>query len=245
MAYAKSLGTTLKVDLVSSILQVVSCSIVGYGFARFKFKGQRIMFGLVIFTIIVPPQIVAIPTFMQYKFFDFFGLAKILSLIIGRPVHFNLLNSLLTFYLPAILGTGIRSGLFIYIFRQFFRGMPKELEDAAYFDGCSPFQTFFRIMVPNAGPAYLTVFLFSIVWYWNDYFYASMYFSTLRTISVSLAMLPQSIYQQINYFHAGDPYKVITRIQAGCLMAIAPVLILYIALQRYFTESIQRTGIVG
>lgn len=81
---------------------------------------------------------------------------------------------------------GIRAGLFIYLFRQFFRGLPKELEDAAYLDGCGPFKTFISVMVPNAASSFLTVFIFSIVWYWNDYYVSSMYFTKANTISLKI-----------------------------------------------------------
>jgi multiple sugar transport system permease protein len=160
-------------------------------------------------------------------------------------VSVNLLDTMWTFYLPAMLGTGIRSGLFIYIFRQFFRGMPKELEDAAGIDGCSHFGTFVRVMVPSAMPAFLTVFLFSFVWYWNDYFFSAMFFTSQYTISLRLAILPARLQQLEQWAHQGDPFRIVAQIQAGSLLAVGPVLVLYIVLQRYFTESIERTGIVG
>lgn len=92
-------------------------------------------------------------------------------------------------YLPALTGNGIRSGLMIFIFRQFFKGLPKELEDAAYLDGCGPLRTFVQIMIPNALSSFLTVFLFSVVWYWNDYYVSSTFFTSNTTIALMLKNL--------------------------------------------------------
>ena len=143
MKFDKTLINTIILNLVSSVLQVVTCSITGYGFARFKFKGKNILFGLVVMMIIVPPQITTIPMYMQYAHFKPQFLAKMLTL--GKT---SLINSGWTMYLPALFANGIRAGLFIFIFRQFFRGLPKELEDAAYLDGCSPLYTYVKIMIP-------------------------------------------------------------------------------------------------
>ena len=238
MEYPTALKHTAILGIVSSILQVISCAVVGYGFARFKFKGKSLLFAMVIFTIIVPPQTVIIPLYIEYRFFDFFGLGRLIGLLRGEDLTANLLNTVWAFYLPAIFGVGIRSGLFIYMFRQFFRGMPVELEDAAYVDGCGPVRTFIKVMVPNAAPVFLTVFLFSLVWYWNDYFFTSM-FSNQFTVSTVLTS------RQVIDVATSQREFSIAHQQAGCLLAIMPVLTLYIFLQKYFTESIERTGIVG
>ena len=246
MDYPRSLWNTVRLGIVSSLMQVISCSIVGYGFARFQFKGRGLFFALAIFTIVVPPSVVYVPTYLSYKSFDFFGIGSLIGLFTGQPLTINLLDSAWTMYIPAIFGVGIRSGLFIYIFRQFYRGLPKELEDAAYIDGCGFVKTFLRVIIPNAKSAFLTVFLFSIVWYWNDYYFSSMYFTNVRTVSTSLAML-QSLLSLDSSMQAivNDTYMISTRMQAGCLLTIVPLLILYVCLQKYFTEGIERTGLVG
>jgi multiple sugar transport system permease protein len=245
MDIPKSFLLSVSIAGLSSLLQIVSCAFAGYGFSRFTFKGRGLLFAGVLFTIIVPPQTYIIPLYLQYRFFDFFGIGRLIGLIVGRPLTVNLLNKTITFYLPAALGSGIRSGLFIYIFTQFFRGMPRELEDAAHIDGCGFFMTFVRIFVPNSVPAFLTVFLFSFVWYWNDYFFSSMFFSSLFTISTGLASIRSQwltlglTNPDANMFLFG-----VTQ-QAAALVAVGPVLIMYVLLQRHFTESIERTGIVG
>ncbi len=159
-----TLLNTLLLNIGCSLVQVVTCSLTGYGFARFKFKGKNLLFGIVIMMILVPSQIILIPQYMQFRYFDIFGLIK---LITGDTL--TLTDTPWTMYLPALTANGIRAGLMILIFRQFFRGLPKELEDAAYLDGCGPLRTFAQIMVPNARSSFLTVFLFSVVWYWTAY----------------------------------------------------------------------------
>ena len=228
LEYFPSLWNTVKLSLVSSLLQIASCAVVAYGFARFKFKGKKLFFALVIFTIIVPEQVIYIPKYLMYK--DMF-----------------LLNNPLCMYLPALLGVGIRSGLFIYIFNQFYRNLPKELEDAAYLDGCGPLRTFAQIMVPNARSSFLTVFLFSVVWYWNDYYVSSSFFTNNETI----AMMVKNLNTQLNLFLFNDATvqvsvrEKIVWLEAGCLLSITPILIMYVFLQKYFTEGIERSGLVA
>ncbi|MCC8110839.1 MAG: carbohydrate ABC transporter permease [Ruminococcus sp.] len=228
-----TLLTTLELNVGCSLVQVVSCAITGYGFARFKFKGKGLLFGIVIMMILVPTQIIAIP---QYMMFRYFGIGS---------VSVNLINTKLCMYLPALMGNGIRSGLMIFIFRQFFKGLPKELEDAAYLDGCGPFKTFIRVMVPNASSSFLTVFLFSIVWYWNDYYVSSTFFTKNQTIALMLKNLNSLLTQQL--FNNADVSvrEQIVWMEAGCLISILPILIMYVFLQKYFTEGIERSGLVG
>ena len=123
MKFDTTVVNTIILNLVASVLQVVTCSITGYGFARFKFKGKSILFGIVILMIIVPPQITTIPLYLQYAYFDLFGLIPLFNG--GNTI--SLINNGLTMYLPALFANGLRAGLFIFIFRQFFRGLPKEI----------------------------------------------------------------------------------------------------------------------
>ena len=224
---------TLVLNIGCSICQVITCAITGYGFARFKFKGRNLLFGIVILMILVPTQIISIPLYSTFRNF-LFG-------------HVNLIDNMLVMYLPALTANGIRAGLMIFIFRQFFRGLPKELEDAAYLDGCGPFMTFLRVMVPNAGSSFLTVFLFSIVWYWNDYYVSSAFFTNTRTISLVLknldGVLNIAIFNNANA-NVSTREKIVW-LEAGCLISITPMLILYAFLQKHFTEGIERSGIVG
>lgn len=224
---------TLLLNLGCSVCQVITCALTGYGFARFRFKGRNLLFGVVILMILVPVQIISIPLYMTFRNFLFGSV--------------NLIDNMLVMYLPALTANGIRAGLMIFIFRQFFRGLPKELEDAAYLDGCGPLKTFLCVMIPNAGSSFLTVFLFSIVWYWNDYYVASSFFTNKETISTVLRNLNGTLNKEIfNNANANiSAREKIVWLEAGCLISITPMLILYAFLQKHFTEGIERSGLVG
>ncbi|MCL1903340.1 MAG: carbohydrate ABC transporter permease [Oscillospiraceae bacterium] len=239
--YKSIFFNTFFINIGCSIVQVVTCALTGYGFARFKFKGRNLLFGVVILQMIVPIQIIIIPLFMQFRFFDLFG---VFNAITGDSI--NLINNPITMFIMAFFVNGIRAGLFILLFRQFFRGLPKELEDAAYLDGCGPFETFIRIMVPNALVSFLTVFIFSVVWYWNDSYVSGMLIDGSPTIALAI----ETLWSTMSYFlnngqQIGTSASYIVWVQAGCLMSIAPILIMYIFLQKHFVEGVERSGIVG
>ncbi|MBQ8296742.1 MAG: carbohydrate ABC transporter permease [Ruminococcus sp.] len=236
MDFWNTLKNTLVLNIGCSLVQVISCAITGYGFARFKFKGKGLLFGIVIMMILVPTQVISLPLYTQFRYFGIKGLFSI-----------NLIDSMATMYLPALTANGIRSGLMILIFRQFFKGLPKELEDAAYIDGCGPFKTFVRVMIPNAASAFLTVFLFSVVWYWNDYYVSSTFFTNNQTVALMLQNLDSQL--KIALFNDAtveiSPREQIVWKEAGCLLSILPILVLYTCLQKHFTEGIERSGLVG
>jgi multiple sugar transport system permease protein len=226
MRFPTALLNTFTVNMATALIQIVSCMIIGYGFARFRFTGRGILFAMVLITIIVPQQTIASSLYKNFA-------------------DLKLINSNFIFYIPALLGMGLKSGLYIFVFRQFFRGLPKDLDDAATVDGCGTFKIFYRIMLPNALPALLTVFLFSVVWQWSDFYGPAMYLgkSTIATalysFTTNLAELP-GVGNNI-----WDPFFVSTRIQAACLLSVAPLVVIYIFTQRFFVEGIERTGLVG
>ena len=236
MDYWKTLGNTLLLNIGCSLVQVISCAITGYGFARFEFRGKKLFFVIVIMMILVPTQVISLPLYTLFRYFGIKGLFSV-----------NLIDSRLTMYLPAMTANGIRAGLMIFIFRQFFKGLPRELEDAAYIDGCGPFRTFVSVIAPNAAPAFLTVFLFSVVWYWNDYYVSNTFFTNTKTIALMLTNLDNEL--KIRLFNDPtvqiSPREQIVWKEAGCLLSIAPVLLMYVFMQKHFTEGIERSGIVG
>ena len=124
MQYGESILNSVLIHVVSSLLQVAVCAVTGYGFARFSFRGKKLLFGLVLFTLLLPPQVTIIPLSRVFSSFDLMGLGKLTGLF-GAGFELNLLDTPFTFYLPAIFGAGIKSGLFIFIFRQFFEVCPK------------------------------------------------------------------------------------------------------------------------
>lgn len=230
--YVNAFRNTLTLSFVVSCAQLLACTFIGYGFARYKFPGHRILFGLVILTLIVPPQMIMVPLFLNFRFFNLFGL-------FGSE-GINLLGSFWPYLLMGISGTGMKNGLFIYITRQYFAGMADSLEEAAYVDGAGSIRTFFTIMVPNAGSVLLIVFLFSFVWQWNDLFYAQMFLTGVDNLALGVAGLP--VYTRYMY---GDHERNTLIHNAATLLYIFPVLLLYSVLQKFFIESVERTGLVG
>ncbi|MBP3961240.1 carbohydrate ABC transporter permease [Paenibacillus lignilyticus] len=232
--YLTSLLNTLYITSSTTIIQMASCTLAAYAFARLKFKGSEILFALVIFTIVVPPQTIMIPLYLTYRYFDLFGL---IHLFTGKK-GLNLIDTFWPFIISAGTAMGLKNGLYIYIFRQFFRGIPKEVEEAALVDGAGVLRTFSRIMLPNAIPAIITVLLFSFVWQWNDSYYVSLFLKQVKVLSTSLMDMGVGLKEP-------DPVYTSMLLNTGVLLTIAPLIAMYLFVQRYFVESVERTGITG
>ncbi|WP_231637615.1 MULTISPECIES: carbohydrate ABC transporter permease [Bacillales] len=244
MDFWDALQNSMIIGIGCGLLDVLSCAFVAYGFARFKFRFSGLLFTLVILTLVVPVQTIILPLYADMKYFDAFGIMKLTQLVTGGPDSISLVGSYSAFFLPSMLGMGLRSGLYIFIFRQFFKGMPNELEDAAYMDGCGPFKTFFTVMLPNAKNAIITVFLFSFVWHWNEFYMSNLLLGNLKkNFAIALSSLRVDLQAVVNVQTISDPLVVVTRIQAGALLAILPLFILYLVTQRYFTDSIEHVAI--
>lgn len=241
MDYFRALGTTLGVQILSGLIEVFTCSLVAYGMARFKFKGAGLIFFFVIVTILIPPQMTAVPMSLNFAHFDVFGILGLIGKIIGRDIRPNLLNTGFTFWLPSLFGVGLRSGLFIFIYRQFFKGLPKELEEAAYIDGANALTAYVRVILPSSGVAMLTVSIFSMVWHWNDYYMSVLYFSSDYPLSVMLDQINSNIFNTTGILAGGADGAAM----AAVFLFILPPLVMYMILQRKFIASIDRVGIVG
>jgi multiple sugar transport system permease protein len=223
-----SLFNTVFLTLVTALLQTLMCAVAGYGFARFKFPGREYLFLLVLFAMIVPPHAVIIQLFLLVSNL--------------KPFGFNMgLNTYWPFILQTVFGMGLRGALFVFIYRQFFKGLPWELEDAAMIDGAGPLRIFLNVMLPLAQPAFLVVFLFSFVWHWNDSLEPAIYLSKqeLFTLPMRLTVIETALesFQMRGMWGTGT-------IMAAALLVILPLLILYLFTQRYFVESIERTGLI-
>ena len=155
--YFPTMGRDLLYTLSLMVIQVLICSMVGYGFARFNFPFKKLLFACVVVMIVIPTNTIMLPLYMTFKNFNPFGLA---TLINGKSI--NLLGTPVPMYIMTFLGCGLRSGLYIYIFNQFFRGLPKEIEEAAFVDGAGVWYTYFRIMLMNAMPSVITLSLIHI-----------------------------------------------------------------------------------
>ena len=233
MNYVKNFLTTLLIPVGSGLLQVLTCSLCAYGLARFKFKGSNLLFILVLTTIIVPSQMTIVPTYLNYYKLDFLGILGLIERIFGVELRPNILDTALTFYLPSLFGVGLRSGLFIFIYRQFFIKMPNELEEAAYIDGAGPLRTFISVIIPSSGVVMLTVTIFSVIWHYNDYFLSAMYLTDQTTLAVALESITSQSGTQLI---AADYERVLK--MAGSLLFIIPVLVMYMILQKRFIQNI-------
>lgn len=252
LKYQQTAVLSLIIAVGSTLATCISCSLVGYGLSRFKFAERNLLFFIVVLMIVVPPYTILIPSYLNFRYFDLLGLLSIPPfsfLTPGGQGYFNLVEypqAVLTFILPSLFATGLRAGLFIFIFRQSFLGMPKDLEEAACIDGCGPLRTFVQVIVPLATSAFITVMLFSFVWHWNDYSTSAVYFlGDIKPISVMLNNLRDLLNASNPEFIPLSADMTRTYISAGALLVVVPPLVLYIFTQKYFTESIERTGIVG
>lgn len=240
-SFFTGLFNTLGISFMSGVLQMLVCTLVGYGLARFNFRGRGIVFALVVITILIPPQTYMISLYMKFSFFDPFGL---LSLFGGGSVR--LMDSIWPMAILSVIGFGFKNGLYILIMRQYFKGIPKELEEAAYVDGSGLFRTFGTIILPISFSMMITVFLFSFSWQWTDSFYSSMFFSQIKLLSNSLLtgfeglMLEGATVGLKN----GQPLTA-TLSNTMSLLIILPLFVLYLFAQKYLVEGIEHSGIVG
>lgn len=236
--YWKTMGNSLLYSLTLMLLQVLVCSMVGYGFARFNFPFKNVLFACVVVMIVIPTNTIMLPLYMTFAQFDVFG---IINAVTGNSI--NLLSTPVPMYILTLFGCGLRSGLYIYIFNQFFRGLPKEIEEAALVDGAGTWYTYFRIMLVNALPSVVTVAIFSMVWQYNDTFYAKLFLiSDNIIISKRIASIEASI---SNVEKILDPTILELFLDAGIMLIMIPIIIIYVALQKQFIEGVERSGIVG
>jgi multiple sugar transport system permease protein len=242
----RALFWTLLIVIVSSALQVAACTLAGYGFARYNFPLKNFWFFCVMLIIVVPPHTIMASLYLNFHFFDIFGLFKLFA----QPI--NLLSNFTGFWLLSATGMGLKSGLYIFMLRQYFRGMPKELEEAAWVDGCGKFKTFIRIMVPDATPMLTSCFLFSFVWQWTDSFYTSLFLNNYKMLSSGLGSIAERFSQWWAVTNAVSGAAVASTapmgytqaiIATGMLMSLAPLILLYLVAQKAFVESLSQTGI--
>lgn len=233
--YALTLLMTVLFCLVQSLLQLASCSLVAYGIARFKFKGHKLLFGMAVLTLIIPPQIILLPLYIRFHFFGITNIFQFSDIFSGV----DLINTYWPFLLLSGTALGFKNGLYIYLLRQHFKNMPMALEEAAYIDGCGPFRTFLRIMLPGSVPMLVTVFLFSFVWQWNDTVYSGIFFPEIPTLA-------NKLYGMVfTTMGAGTTLMSAVLESPKFFLLITPIVILYLFTQKLFVQSISRSGIVG
>ena len=255
--YVAGLWNTFRLEVVSALIEVVVCAVIGYGFARFDFKGKKIFTAILFLSILVPDMMVLIPRMVNYANLDFMFIGRgIEAAVHGLGKLFGadwsafditpkIVNTGWTLWLPSLLGVGLRSGVLIYIYIQFFSGLPRELEEAAWVDGAGPFKTFLRIAVPSSSVVFITVLVFSLIWHWNDSLLSGMYLTSDLPLASALSGIEAYMVQKWGiYLRAGTPQGA-SILMASCILFITPMLIFYMFIQRGFIESIDRVGITG
>ena len=242
--YGKSLWATVRYEMISALIEVCACCVTAYGFARFKFKFKGLLIGVLFLTILVPDMMVLIPRMANYSQMDVLGILGLFDKITGIDLRPNILGTEAAFYLPSLFSMGLRSGIMIFIYMQFFASFPKELEEAAWIDGAGPIKTFLKIAVPSSGVAITTVLVFSLIWHWNDFLLCSMYLNKEYPLAMQLNLLPTNLTTMGYYLNPETPETLAFQM-AGCVLFVTPMLIIYMILQRRFIESIDRVGITG
>ena len=239
----RSMINTLWTSLLVSIFQVISCTLVGYGFARYDFPLKKFWFACVVAMIVIPPQTMQTSLYVHFAQFDILGIFKATT---GSTL--NLRSSLVPYVLMSATCMGLKDGLYIYMLRQYFRGIPKSLEEAAYVDGCSTMHTFVKIMLPDAVPTIASCFLFSFVWQWTDLFYARNFLSTSSRPLMATEMSTM-VSRMSRYFSndANNPVIVSAArqqqlISIAVLFCCIPLVILYCFTQKTFVQSIAMSG---
>ena len=281
LGYVEALTNTFTLSLITALLQTLICCFIGYGFAKFKFKGRNLLFAMVILTMVVPHHTIRIAMRSHFRFFDILGIVKFLKgggielfgfniMDLGEGVRkifssinilpdmigkmevtaegINVLNSFVPFIILSITALGFKNGLYIFMLRQFFRGVPDELEESAYMDGSGVFKTFFRIILPLSIPMMITVFLFAFCWQWTDNFYTDLFYQTTneklffgRSSPYGLVGVPTSLIPPLV-----DIPKYETAIRNTCgLMIIGPLVILYIFCQNFLVQGIEQSGLAN
>ncbi len=211
MNFLVALKNTLTITVLCLIGQVGSASLVAYGFSRLRFPGRDFLFMLVLSTMMVPAQVTMIPQFILFR-------------------ELGWVDTFKPLIVPAFFGGG---AYFIFLLRQFFLTIPKELEDAARIDGCSTSRIYRQIMLPLAKPALITVSIFSFMHHWNDFMGPLIYLNSehKRTLAIALQSFQGQFTSEWNL------------LMAASVVVLIPVLILFFTLQRYFVEGIVLTGL--
>ena len=270
--YLKAFVSTLLLSASTALVQTFICCLVAYGLAKFKFKGNKLIFMAVIFSLVIPHQTLQLSLFMNFRYFDILGIGNLLNgggiTIFGHNFNNAFLSSidiipdtfqrfpdgaagmsLSNTYWPLIIlsfcGLAFKNGLYIFMLRQFFRGVPDELEESAYIDGSGVMHTFFTIILPLSVPMMITVFLFAFSWQWTDDFYTGLFFTDTSEIILmpKIVGIPTSLTTD-DSFPAQSLYYSAIRNTCG-IMIILPLLVMYLFCQRYLVQGIERSGLTA
>lgn len=232
LKYPKYFMNSFLVTGFATIGHILGCAFIGYGFARYKFRGKGLLFAGVILSMLIPEQLLSSSLYIMFS-------------------RVGWLDTYLPFIVPAFLGFGLKGGFFVFLFRQFFIGMPYEMEEAARIDGCGPLRIFGWIMVPMARSAILVAGILSIVWHWNEYYAPRVYMKSQTKMFLS-SRLP-AMYEALNKLTSeveevtNEAGAIVSEPQcmAATFLVIVPLLIIFIFAQKKFMEGIERSGLTG
>ena len=244
--YFEAFFSTLLLALICALIQTFIACLVGYGLAKFKFKGNKAIMVAVVVTMIIPHSTLKYAMTEHFTKFDFFTVigwnySGPIEAIFGEPLALE--NTYIPFIILSVCGLAFKNGLYIYLLRQFFKGVPDELEESAYVDGSGTLRTFFQIILPLAVPMMITVFLFSFSWQWTDEFYTNMFYTSDEIYMMpDIVKVPETLRDPT--FAGMNLYSQVVQNTAG-MMVIAPLIILYLFCQRYLVQGIERSGLVG
>lgn len=212
--YATFFKNSFMLVVPTTLLTVVASMFVAYGFARFEFKGKKVLFTLLLSTLMLPNAILIIPRYSIFR-------------------SLNVLDSYWPFYLMSAFAC---YPFFTYMIIQFLRGIPNELDESAYIDGCNTFKTFTHILLPLLKPALFSAGLFQFLWTYNDYFNSLIYVNTVTKYTVSMAL---------RLSLDAESVVVWKNVMAMSCVAVLPVVILFFLCQKYFVDGIATTGLKG
>lgn len=224
---SESLLPSIALSVGVGLIQVFTCTVVGYGLARFHSLVSRAAFIFVIVIMLVPPQVTSIAQYLGFVYFGF-------------PGHtVELVNTFWPAFLLAFCGLGLKEGLYIYLMRSLFIGMPRELEQAAYIDGASPIAAFARVILPNSRGLMFTVFLFSFCWQWTDISMPTLYFSNIRLLATQIETIT------VKTGTLEHPYAMYIARNAGAMLMLIPLFIVFLFCQKFLVKSITTSGIAN
>ena len=246
--YFEAFGYTLLLSSLSALIQTFVACLVGYGLSKFKFKGNKLVMLLVVITMVIPHSTLDLSMIRHFTSFDIghimsLGGSGILGSIFGK---ISLADTFWPFIILSATGLAFKNGLYIYMMRQFFKGVPDELEESAYVDGSGTFRTFLQIILPLSIPMMITIFIFAFSWQWTDNFYTNLFFSGPQNMRPLLMPdVVKTIPEHLVTEYAGQSVYYNAIRNTGAIMIIAPLVIMYLFCQKYLVQGIERSGLVG